>query len=461
MGDVEVERKHPDSKETSADSDAVSPNCPPNSRARASHSWLATEKQRTIVGVAEQVNGASQERTSSRAFRDSVLALGETRIIDAVIMAIFIFRMPAPGIGLPINDLAGLALIGIAAFRRPTRTLAGVHWYPAICIVILLYLGLNALFAGVEQSDIDRGGRIVIMMVMAGFIATGRIDIASGLRGYALALLVNVPLFYAGIAPDTYGGLLTGYLNDKNVAGLSYALMTVLLLLLANRVWVRLAVVMVGSACVFLTDSRTSMAALAAALIWLAIARFLGPFWRICLAALLYAGFVFAETNLSTAGNYATTREGSDALRERIDAAALDKTLAAPWNGYGLGEAVAHFDQESWLYHNAYWGLITEGGYILLLAFLALFALAGFQFLAKGATSRDARIIEASSIVILLCAFRLGEVFITQQAFIVLGIGVAIASQRNQAWAKDRESARVAEALRLGSLMPVAKHTSF
>lgn len=411
--------------------------------------------------MAEQVNDASPQRSVSRAFRDSAVALGETRIIDAVIMAIFILRMPAPGIGLPINDLAGLALIGIAAFRRPTRTLAGAQWYPAICVVIMAYLGLNALVSGVEQSDIDRGGRIFIMMVMAAFIATGRIDIASGLKGYALALLVNVPLFYAGIAPDTYGGLLTGYLNDKNVAGLTYALLTVLLLLLANRIWVRFAVILVGSGCVVLTDSRTSMAALAAAMIWLGVARFLGPFWRICLAGLLYAGFVYAETNLSTAGDYATTREGSDALRERIDAAALDKTLNAPWNGYGLGEAVARFDQESWLYHNAYWGLITEGGYLLLIAFLALFALAGFQFLAKGPTSRDARIIEASSIVVLLCAFRLGEVFITQQAFIVLGIGVAIAAQRNQAWAREQETARVAEALRLGSLMPVAKHTSF
>ncbi|WP_394255638.1 hypothetical protein, partial [Pseudoclavibacter helvolus] len=42
-----------------------------------------------------------------------------------------------------------------------------------------------------------------------------------------------------------------------------------------------------------------------------------------------------------------------------------------------------------------------------------------------------------------------------------LGIGVAIAARRNQAWERDQEAQRVAEALRLGSLMPVAKHTSF
>ncbi|WP_371029220.1 O-antigen ligase family protein [Pseudoclavibacter sp. JSM 162008] len=411
--------------------------------------------------MTEKVNDAYPQKSATRALRESALALGETRITDAIIMAIFIVRLPAPGLGLPINDLAGLALIGIAAFRRPTRSLAGAYWYPAICAVILAYLALNALAAGVEQSDIDRGGRIFIMMVMGAFIATGRIDIASALKGFALALLVNVPLFYAGVAPDNYGGLLTGYLGDKNVAGLTYAVVTILILLLANRAWVRGTIVLVGGACVVLTDSRTSMAALAGALIWLVVAKYLGPFWRICLAALIYAGFIFAETNLSTAGDYATTREGSDALRERIDAASLEKTIAAPWNGYGLGEAVTQIAGDNWLYHNAYWGLITEGGYFLLIAFLSLIGLAGFQFLAKGPTSRDARIIEAASIVVLLCAFRLGEVFITQTAFIIIGIGIAIAAQRNQAWAKDREAERVAEALRLGSLMPVVKHTSF
>lgn len=427
----------------------------------ASQGWSATGKQRTIDGVAEQVNGASEPKTASRGFRDSVIALGETRIIDAFIMAAFIIRLPVPGLGFLFNDLAGLALIAIAAFRRPPRRLSGAYWYPAICAVILAYVGLNALAAGVEQSDVNRSARIVMMMIMGAFIATGRIDIASALRGFAIALLVNVPLFYAGIAPNNYGGLLTGYLGDKNVAGLTYAVVTVLLLLIANRVWVRAAIILIGGACVVLTDSRTSMAALAAALIWLVVARYLGPFWRVCLAVLLYAGFLYAETNLSTSGTYATTREGSDALRERIDAASLEKTLAAPWNGYGLGEAVTQIAGDNWLYHNAYWGLITEGGYFLLISFLALVALAGFQFLAKGPTSRDARIIEAASIVMLLCSLRLGEVFITQPAFIIIGIGVAIAARRNQAWEKARQAERVAEAVRLGSLMPVAKHTSF
>lgn len=411
--------------------------------------------------MAEQVNDAYSQKSATRAFRDSVLALGETRIIDALIMAIFVVRLPAPGLGVPIYDLAGIALIGVAAFRKPARSLAGVKWYPAICAVLLAYLGLNALFAGVEESDIDRGARIFIMMVIAAFIASGRIDIKSGLKGLAAALLANVVLFYGGIAPDNYAGVLTGYLSDKNAAGFTYSVVTVLLFLVVHRFWPRLIVAVIGGACVFLTDSRTAMAALGAALVWLVIARHLGPFWRICLAGLLYSAFYFAETNLAAVGEYATTREGSDALRERIDAASLEKTLSAPWNGYGLGEATAQVAGDNWLYHNSYWGLITEGGYFFLVLMLALFALAGFQFLAKGETTAEARVVEAASIVVLMCAFRLGEVFLTQSAFIVLGIGVAIAARRNQAWERDQGAQRVAEALRLGSLTPVAKHTSF
>lgn len=407
------------------------------------------------------MNDVSSTNRGSRAVRDSILAIGDTRIIDALIMAVFVVRLPSPGLGFPINDLAGLALISIAAFRSPTRTLAGAHWYPVICAVALAYLGLNALAAGIEQNDIQRAGRIVILMTLGGFIATGRIDTASALKGFAAALLANAGLFFAGVAPDDYGGFLTGYLGDKNVAGLTYAVMTVLMLLITKHIWTRAAVLVVGGVCVVLTDSRTSMAALAAALIWLAVARYLGPFWRLCLAALLYTGFVFAETNLSTAGDYAVTRQGSDALRDRIDAASLEKTLAAPWNGYGLGEAVAEVAGDTWLFHNAYWGLITEGGYFLLALFLLLFAFAGFQLFAKGTTSLDARIVEAASIVVMLCALRLGEVFIAQPAFIVLGVGVTIAARRNQAWDEERSAARIAEAARLGSLMPVARHTTF
>ncbi|PPG42707.1 hypothetical protein [Pseudoclavibacter sp. RFBA6] len=365
--------------------------------------------------------------------RDSFFAVGNTRIIDAVLMMFFVVRIATPGIGLPVNDVAGLLLVAIAAFRRPARQLSGTTWFTAGSIFLVSFLAIVAIATGPGQADVTRLGRILIMLLLAGFIASGRIDIISGLKGFSVGLLANIPLFYAGIAPDTYGGLLTGFLNDKNVAGFTYAIMTVLLFIIYTKTWTRIALAGAGTAAVVLTDSRTSMAALAAALIWLLCARFLGPFFRILLAGLLLSGFFFAENNLSQVGAYAA-REGSDELRERIDAASLEKTLSAPWYGHGLGEATVQVVGDPWFYHNSYWGLITEGGYAFLVVMLAFLAFAGFQFLGKGKQTPEARIVEAATIVILLCSFRLGEVFITLPTFITIGIGMSIYSQRHASW---------------------------
>ncbi|MBF4457388.1 O-antigen ligase family protein [Pseudoclavibacter sp. VKM Ac-2867] len=388
--------------------------------------------------------------------RDSIFAVGSTRIIDAVLMMFFVVRIATPGIGLPVNDIAGLLLVAVAAFRRPTRQLSGTTWFAAISILLVTFLAIVAIATGPTQADITRLGRILIMLFLAGFIASGRIDIVSGLKGFSVGLLANIPLFYAGLAPDTYGGLLTGFLNDKNVAGFTYAILTVLLFLIYRRLWTRIVLTGLGLGAVVLTDSRTSMAALAAALIWLVCARFLGPFFRIILAGVLLGGFFYAEDNLSQVGAYAA-RSGSDELRERIDAASLEKTLAAPWYGHGLGEATTELAGDVWFYHNSYWGLITEGGYAFLLAILALLAFAGFQFLGKGRQTPEARIVEAATIVILLCSFRLGEVFITLPTFIAIGIGLGIYSQRHSDWLV-RQAAAGPEVE--GALFPIQQRVS-
>lgn len=409
--------------------------CPRSDSSRCC--WSALTRHRSIESVTDTATDTKPTGKTTEFFRDSFAAVGNTRIIDAVLMFMFVLRDDLLGIGFTVNDLAGVALVGISMFRRPERSLEGARWFPVICICIVAYLGIVAVLTGPTDADATRLVRIVTMMLLAGFIASGRIDIVSGLKGFGVGLAVNIPLFYAGIAPRPYGSLLTGYLTDKNVAGLTYAVMTVLLLLIVKRTWVKILLVAAGGGAVVLTDSRTSMAALAAGIIWLLIARHLGPFFRICLAALLYWAFLYIETNFAQAGQYAD-RSGSDALRERIDAASLDKVLAAPWYGHGLGEATTEVAGDRWFFHNSYWGLLAEGGYPLLLAFLALIAFAGFQFMAKGKSTLDARIVEAAAVVTLLCASRLGEVFITQPSFIMIGLGMAIALRRHDTWKTEQ-----------------------
>ncbi|PPG35626.1 hypothetical protein C5E10_03130 [Pseudoclavibacter sp. RFBG4] len=371
--------------------------------------------------------------------RASILEAGDTRITDAVLMALFIVIIPVPGTGIGINLVAAAALILLGSFRRPTRTLAGGYWYPVICVGTLAYLGVVAVLTGPGAEDVTRMGRIGLLMALAGFMATGRISIKSGFRGILLALAINVPLFYVGLAPDNYGGLLTGFLGDKNVAGLTYAIMTILFLLLTPKFWPRAFIVLGGTACVVLTDSRTSMAALAAGLIWLLLARYLGTFFRAILALGLYLAFEFAETNLAQAGAYAA-RSGSDELRERIDAASWEKVTATPWFGAGLGEGTVEVAGETWFFHNAYWGLWVDGGAPLSIAVLLLCALAGFQFLAKGRPTPESRIVEASMVTLLLCSFRLGETFFSIPGFLVIGVGLSVYLRRHGDWVEDQKA---------------------
>ncbi|MFC5126195.1 hypothetical protein ACFPRL_23445 [Pseudoclavibacter helvolus] len=58
--------------------------------------------------------------------------------------------------------------------------------------------------------------------------------------------------------------------------------------------------------------------------------------------------------------------------------------------------------------------------------------------MAKGKSTLDARIVEAAAVVTLLCASRLGEVFITQPSFIMIGLGMAIALRRHDTWKTEQ-----------------------
>ncbi|MBS3180137.1 MULTISPECIES: O-antigen ligase family protein [unclassified Pseudoclavibacter] len=369
----------------------------------------------------------------SGTIRASLLDVAKTRISDAVLMGLFMVVMLIPGTPLGVHTAAMAALVFLASFRRPTRTFRDGQWYVGLCAAILLYLAIGAFFSGITSADVTRFIRIILLMTVGGFIGSGRIDLRSGLRGIAVVLIANVPLFYAGLLPDNYGGLLTGVLGDKNVAGLTYAIFTILLMLLTTRLWTQVLVLAGGSVAVVLTDSRTSIAALAAGVLWLVAARYLNPFLKVCLAVAIYLAFEFAETNFAQVGGY-VAREGSDALRERIDGASLEKVNASPWFGAGLGEAQVTVAGDSWFFHNAYWGLLVEGGYPLIIGVLALVAFAGMQFNAKGAATRESRIVEASAIVLLLCSFRLGETFFSIPGFMVIGVGLAVYLEREREW---------------------------
>ncbi|WP_336648639.1 hypothetical protein [Microbacterium sp. MMO-10] len=348
------------------------------------------------------------------------------RIIDALLAMLLVYRLSVPGVPLPIPQLAAITLVAIGLFRTPTRSFSAASWYPVVAIALFGFLAVETLI-----NDIDplrRGLNIASLMLFAAFLATGRIDVGSVIKGLGVGLVLNAALFYLRLTPDDYQGRLTGFLQDKNAAALVYAVGAVLLAMVARKVLWRMLILAAGVAAVVATDSRTTMAAYAVAVVFLLLS---GRMHRaVELLALTIGVFVFlwADDNLSKLGDYAVSREGSDAFRLRIDAASSLKAQGAPWYGDGLGTATVRLDSGTWFFHNSYEGLIVEGGIVLLVVMLAIYLVTGLGLSTRvqiDALSFQSRAITAATAIVCMCALRLGEVFFAPVGFLVLGIGLA------------------------------------
>lgn len=381
------------------------------------------------VNTTEMTSATQRLRRSIDIFRHRRRS---TWLIDALLFAVFVadgVPLPFVPISVPPPEFAMIILIAFSILRGPRIVNLQMGGYALGLTLLLLFLSLESEFNGVDWTR--RLVRIALLGIFVWVIASGRVDIRSGLIGLLMGLAVNIPLYYAGVAPDNYAGFLTGYLGDKNVAGMYYSLIPTLMLLIANKRWQKFALVAFAVVATFLTGSRTSLGALACALIWLVFARKFGPILRAILAVVLINLLGFVEERFSQVWIF-EDRTGTDALRARIDAASLEKLNAATWYGDGLGTATVHMDDRFFFFHNAYWGLLVEGGWIFLGFVIFAFIWIGLNPLRGRVRSKYSIYIEASVIILLTCATRLGEVFITVPAAIVLGCAFAARNLQNQ-----------------------------
>lgn len=267
--------------------------------------------------------------------------------------------------------------------------------------------------------------RFVIILAVAAAVAARRIDTRSLIVGAMTALVANVPAFYLGLVPNNYPPYLTGLLGDKNVAGMYYALFGLLgLLVTRGRYWSAGWLAFSGTA-VFLTGSRTSISAFVLALAWLALRNRVAPLIRWVLTAFGVWVLIFVETTFARIGMFAD-RTGTDLFREQIEVAMADKVAATPWYGGGLNQGFVMLGgvRRMW-FHDSYLQAFAEGGYVFLGATLIAFVVAGLGlFSPKLRVGRELLIAEAGIVTVLVCAWKLGEVFMTTGAFIALGIAV-------------------------------------
>ena len=361
-----------------------------------------------------------------------LLDTSSSRILDVLLGALLVVDGISVGAGafrLPIAEAAGVALVLLAGFRRPRRSLANFGVLGVLAFGLLTFLAVSSTVNGIDDEDwVRRIFRIAVLVCLAGSFASGRLDLRGALHGMITALVINIPLFYAGLAPDTYGGVLTGILGDKNVAGLYYAVIPVLLIATttSRRHQVLLFAFAFGGTA--LTGSRTSLAGLACALIWMIVSPRLGLTVRWILAIGLGLGVYWLSESLPRLGGYFDDRLGSDLLRERIQTASWEKATEAPWYGLGLGEAHVHLDEATWFFHNSFWGLLAEGGWPFLVIVLSAYVVLGMRPFRHAVRTPSRVAVEASTLIFLVCASQLGEVFITVTGALVLGAGLLLTS---------------------------------
>lgn len=367
--------------------------------------------------------------------------LGPSSLVQVVLGALLVAQgllIPAGGQVVPLGEVAGVVLLAMSIFRCPSRQLSRFGVVAIVAVGLVLFLIGSSIVNDTEWMR--RAFRIATLMALVGAFGTGRLNIKAVLQGAVAALAINIPLFYLGLLPDTYGGVLTGFLGDKNVAGLYYAVVPLVLCATIRDKRIQLGLIVFAAVGTFLTDSRTSLAGLALALVWLAVTRNRGLVFRgALLVAMIYA-IHYTATNYSRALGY-EERLGSDFLRALIDDASWVKVINAPWYGHGLTEAYAYVGANRWWFHNSYYALWAEGGWIFTLVVVTAYVMFGLRPLSRFERTPSRITVEAASIIFLTCASRLGEVFISLPGVLVLAAGLLLtADEMEKRRAEERQA---------------------
>ena len=216
---------------------------------------------------------------------------------------------------------------------------------------------------------------------------------------------------------------LSGYFGDKNKAGLFYAVVGLLLAALLITRAARFFWILFFGTMVWLTLSRTSISAFTFGLVWALVFARLPFVLRWGAGGTIITAMNYLEDNFAQAGIF-ENRWGSDLLRARIDAAAAEKLAAAPWWGMGLGQAFVTIDGNQWFFHNAYETLLVEGGWPYAIGVVAITGFVCLRPFAPGTRLYTARMIQGTGLALLICALRLGEVFLTIPWALLMGVAL-------------------------------------
>ncbi len=353
----------------------------------------------------------------------------EIRMSDFLLMAALPVRSIAVA-GVPVNELAIVALVGLCLFRPPR----GGARLPLLVVLLLGALLALLVYSG-QANDVEWTRRVGHVAVLAGLVwagGTGRLSTRSVGAGLATGLIVVMGLAVVGIGGNNYPGRLTGYLADPNAGAYFIAVLGTLAIFFCDeRTKVRVVVAVPILAGLVLTYSRTGLLAGVFVIIWLVVGRRLG----VVGAAAMTAGLVWVVNNipedLTTVGPF-SDRTGSDALRARIIRQEQVELASAPWYGHGPGTATVEVRGFEFFFHNSYLATRQEGGWAALVLVLALLT---YAFLRLWRQSRAGDLSAAGAQAALLAlaamAVTLGEVLLDTPMAVAVGfaLGHALRSE--------------------------------
>lgn len=383
--------------------------------------------QRQKAGIDARVN----RFTLALGQEARILAEGTGALVLLEIIAgAFLITMGVPLFGFPMGllILAALALLRLnkpSRFEVPQRNI-----FMLVMSAGLIYVAVTSLNVGISTPDdvIRRLARISILLLVLVLIADRRIDFRSLILGLAIGLTVNAIAFYTGVAPDRYEGALTGWLNDKNVSGLYYGVIPILMFGLFPRTSHRIINLAIFLPLLWQTGSRTSMAGLLIGVFWILFAQKANVFLKFGLGAFSAWLFEWLQTNFADSPVFGD-RTGTDLLRSRIDEATWEKVSSAPWSGWGMGQATVQILDRTFYFHNSYWTLLVEGGLIWLVIVAGMSLLAVFIWKQNMPTGYRVLTAEAVAVFLAICSWRLGEVMLTLPWVFAVGLALSLTAR--------------------------------
>lgn len=326
---------------------------------------------------------------------------------------------------LTLSVLAMCGCVALASLRRPSPGDQVPWWFPTILVAMIGWLTISMVY---NHLNAYRSLAYFTLWAMTTLVlATGRLDRLSLCRGIGLGLVIGALAGFAGrflgIGAGGYEGRLTGAIwGDPNQAGYAIAVLGAVALVGVRSGWHRRAFLAVIILALVLTLSRTSLLAMTIGAVWFLTRRRLSP----VLSLGVVAGAAWLIDPLLerfvTWGPFAT-REGSDQLRERIDAAAQQAVQINPWIGRGPGTAHVQVEGNTFFFHNAYLAVRNNGGWILLGLLLLLIALVAVSLLRLPANAHHPWH-EAALLALLVVAASLGEVFLRAPAAVAIGLAM-------------------------------------